>query len=70
MFPERPRRPIIERPVHQTKQPSRNQQITKVLDLFKDKDGDLDLDKIMNTTHQLNKIYHDIRPLMEPFKKK
>jgi len=66
MFPAKPRRPVTDR----SQGSKRNQTIAEIMSLFQDDKGELDFDKIMETTHQINKIYHDFKPLIKPFMKK
>lgn len=41
--------------------------IHEITEFFQDKKGDLDMDKIMEITYQINKVYYDIKPLLKYF---
>lgn len=66
MFPERPRRPMFpdrgQRAVH-GRQPS---QKSNILSMFQSDDGNLDIEKVIATYTQLNKIYGQVSPMISP----
>lgn len=63
MFPRRTRPPS---PFGQMGRPQQRQ---NYLAMFQDNNGQFDIGKVMGTAHEINKIYHTIKPTISKFMK-
>ncbi|ALX47277.1 YppG family protein [Lentibacillus amyloliquefaciens] len=66
-MPPRPHMRSPRQPVHISNQPSQGQ---KLINQFRDPEGNLDIDKITATAQQIGELYGQVSPLITKFMKR